>query len=80
MSLPLTGADVRQERGGWAGAKGGEMGVNAPGQHVLERTSVRVDADGGLETRFTVALPAEGRTVLGGWAADVLVHNLPRCA
>ncbi len=33
---------------------------------------------GDLEARFTVALPARGRTVLGNWAAQILVSNLPR--
>ncbi len=31
-----------------------------------------------MEARFTVALPARGRSVLAGWAADILVQNLPR--
>ena len=30
---------MRTEGGGWKGNKGGEMTVDAPGQHVLERTS-----------------------------------------
>jgi hypothetical protein len=33
---------------------------------------------GGVEARFTVALPAKGRTVLGQWALAILVQNLPR--
>ena len=33
---------------------------------------------GAVEARFTVGLPARGRTVLGQWAVQVLVHNLPR--
>lgn len=37
-------------------------------------------AGGGLQARFTVALPAEGRTVLGRWAAAILIQNLPRCS
>lgn len=28
------GADVRTQSGGWGGAKGGEMSVDQPGQHV----------------------------------------------
>jgi predicted ABC-class ATPase len=46
-------------------------------QHVVERTSVVVTAET-VEARFTVALPAQGRSVLGGWAAQVLVEQLPR--
>jgi Predicted ATPase of the ABC class len=70
---------VRQQSGGWGGEKGGEMTVDLPGQHVLERTSVLLAATGDLEARFTVALPAKGRTVLGAWAAAILITNLPRC-
>lgn len=33
---------------------------------------------GDLEARFTVGLPARGRTILGNWAAQILVGNLPR--
>lgn len=54
-----TGGDVRQQAGGWGGEKGGEMTVDTPGQHVLERTSALLGADGNLEARFTVALPAK---------------------
>ena len=32
-----------------------------------------------MEARFTVALPAKGRTVLGDWAHRILVGNLPGC-
>lgn len=71
---------MRQESSGWGGEKGGEMTVDAPGQHVLERTSVLIDSLGGVEARFTFALPARGRTVLGHWASTVLVQNLPRHA
>ena len=35
---------------------------------------------GDLEARFTVALPGRGRTIMGKWAATVLVQNLPRSA
>ncbi|EFN55713.1 hypothetical protein CHLNCDRAFT_7254, partial [Chlorella variabilis] len=51
--------------------------VAASGQHVLERTSVLIHADGSVEARFTVALPARGRTVLGQWASSILLQNLP---
>jgi hypothetical protein len=43
---------------------------------VLERTSVLVTADT-VEARFTVALPAQGRSVLGTWAAQVLTSRPP---
>lgn len=114
-AVSRAGADVRTEGGGWHGQKGGEMTVDTPGQHVLQRTSCLIDdqvclrisavlvrfrhrspppsivnsssavqgafvdyMQGGVEARFTVALPARGRTILGHWAAQILVTNLPR--
>ena len=48
------------------------MCIDTPGQHVVERTAVvlRRNDSGALvaiEARFTVALPAQGRSVLGRW-------------
>ena len=71
------GHDQRQGGGGWSSAKGGELGIDAPGQHVLMRTSCVVNGSGDIEGRFTVALPAAGRTIKGQWAATVLVQQLP---
>jgi predicted ABC-class ATPase len=71
------GNDVRTgASGGFNQAKGGEMTVDAPGQHVIERTAVNISEDV-VEARFTVGLPAKGRTVLGEWAHITLVDNLP---
>ncbi len=70
------GADRRTEEGGWQGPKGGELLIDTPGQHVLERSAVVVTAEA-IEARFTVALPARGRSVLGQWAAEILTETLP---
>jgi hypothetical protein len=43
---------------------------------VLERTSVLVTPEG-VEARFTVALPAAGRSILGQKAAHILTEALP---
>ena len=40
-------ADVRTQSGGWKGNKGGEMIVDVPGQHVLERTSCSISSQVG---------------------------------
>uniref|UniRef100_A0A1D2A4R6 Isopentenyl-diphosphate delta-isomerase n=1 Tax=Auxenochlorella protothecoides TaxID=3075 RepID=A0A1D2A4R6_AUXPR len=77
-AVAAAGGDVRAAAVGWAGAKGGEMGVDVPGQYVLERTAVQVGHEGHVEARFTVALPAAGRSVLGRWARSVLTEALPR--
>ena len=77
-AVSASGGDVRAQSQGWKGEKGGDMMVDRPGQHVIERSSVEVHRDGAIEARFTIGLPARGRTVLGTWASSILCHNLPR--
>lgn len=48
-----------------------------PGQEILARNSVLVD-ENAVEARFTVGLPAAGRTILGGAAEDLICRALPR--
>ena len=36
------GADVKEGGGGWSGAKGGDIQMDKPSQHVLERTNVQI--------------------------------------
>lgn len=62
--------------GGWSSPKGGAFNINAPGQEVLPRTSAIASGDETIELRFTVALPAAGRTVLGQQANQILAINL----
>lgn len=56
--------------------RSGELSVLRPGQEVLLRTSIRVGTDGAVEARFRAGLPADGRTILGGAAADLLTHDV----
>lgn len=52
--------------------------VVSAGQHVLSRTSTLVSAaDGSVEARFTVALPARGRSIEGQWCARILLDRVP---
>ena len=54
--------------------------MEQPGQHILERTSVflpQAGAAGTIESRFCVALPARGRTILGRQAQEILTVMLP---
>ncbi|RPB20636.1 hypothetical protein L211DRAFT_841564 [Terfezia boudieri ATCC MYA-4762] len=66
----------------WSGAKGGNFTINAPSQQVLERNSCLISKDDKglrmLELRFTVGLPAAGRTILGDQAAQILTVKLPQ--
>jgi predicted ABC-class ATPase len=61
----------------WHGAKGGDISIDAPGQHVIERSSVMISDDGTLEARFNINLPARGRSICGEWAKTILVDTLP---
>lgn len=57
--------------------RSGEIAVALPGQEILERSSVVATADGDIEVRFLVGLPARGRTVLGGEAAAIFFEEIP---
>ncbi len=51
--------------------------IDVGGQTVLDRTAVLLDEEA-IEVRFTVELPAKGRTVLGKTARELLGRTLPR--
>jgi predicted ABC-class ATPase len=57
--------------------KSGEIRMEHPGQTVMRQTAVSVGADGSVEARFTVGLPARGRTALGKSAVTLLAEQLP---
>lgn len=59
--------------------RSGAIGVDRPGQEVLERTSCLVGG-GAVEVRLQVGLPAQGRRVLGRDAAELLTGDLPALA
>jgi hypothetical protein len=50
----MSGTQVQAGGGGWSGAKGGDIGIDKPSQHVMQRTSVVATAGGYVEARFTV--------------------------
>jgi predicted ABC-class ATPase len=54
----------------------GLIWMDAPGQEVLPRTAVRMDAQT-IEFRLSVGLPAQGRTILGKHAAKMLCEDVP---
>ncbi|MCZ7573249.1 MAG: ABC-ATPase domain-containing protein [Ardenticatenaceae bacterium] len=57
--------------------KSGSIEIEALRQEVLPQTAVLIASDGAIEARFTVGLPARGRTVLGREAAELLLEDLP---
>jgi predicted ABC-class ATPase len=54
----------------------GQIRIDVPGQEVLPRSSVAF-TKAHVEARFTVGLPARGRTVLGRQAMALLCESLP---
>lgn len=69
--------EARSRSAGTGTGKSGEIGMESPGQEVLPQTAVRVGPDGRVEARFTLGLPARGRTVLGGEATRLLLEAVP---
>jgi predicted ABC-class ATPase len=63
--------------GGRAGSgKSGLIGIERPGQEILERTSV-VIRDQQIEARIVVGLPAFGRRIAGEQAMEIFFSRLP---
>lgn len=58
--------------------RSGEIFMEHPGQVVLPQTAVRVTADGDVEARFTIGLPANGRRIAGRQAIQLLLEDVPR--
>jgi len=65
---------------GDASPRDGSLQIDRPGQHVLERTCLRVGENGEVQARFFAGLPAAGRRVLGRRAAELLCERLPTVA
>eukprot|EP01062_Namystynia_karyoxenos_P024481 TRINITY_DN19552_c0_g2_i1.p1 TRINITY_DN19552_c0_g2~~TRINITY_DN19552_c0_g2_i1.p1 ORF type:complete len:688 (+),score=239.89 TRINITY_DN19552_c0_g2_i1:74-2065(+) len=63
--------------GGYHAQKGGEINIERPSQHVLERTAVVVAPGGDIEVRYTMSLPAHGRTIEGYRAVQIIIQRLP---
>ena len=57
----------------------GLIRIDVPGQEILPRSSVAITQHD-IEVRFTVGLPARGRTVLGRQARTLLCETLPAIA
>jgi predicted ABC-class ATPase len=55
----------------------GKISIDTPGQEVLERTSCLVDRQK-VEVRFTMGLPAAGRTILSREAEEMFFREIPK--
>ncbi|MBR9990674.1 MAG: ABC-ATPase domain-containing protein [Gemmatimonadetes bacterium] len=69
-------AELRAASSRRGSGKSGELSVLRPRQEVLERTSIRVSAEGDIEARFRAGLPANGRSILGREAAGMLADDV----
>ncbi len=57
--------------------KSGLLSIDTPGQEVLEISAVSVDNES-IEVRFTLGLPAFGRSVAGKEAETIIFAEIPR--
>jgi len=69
------GLDQASGGGGWHGSKGGDIRIDPPSQHVLERSSLVVNKEW-VEARLCVNLPAQGRSIEGHKAASLICREL----
>lgn len=78
LARPTRGAPGNRGRNAGGSGRSGEVAMADPRQVVLANTAVTVDAEGAVEARFTVGLPARGRRVLGRAAERLLLESAPR--
>lgn len=69
----------RKHRKSLGSGKSGLISIDTPGQEILERTCVTID-ESQTTLRFSIGLPANGRRILGRFAANLLCDGLKRIA
>ena len=57
--------------------RSGVISIDSGKQEILERSAVSIDAQG-VEIRFTVGLPSEGRRILGKEAMEIFFQEIPQ--
>ncbi|KAI9184478.1 hypothetical protein H9P43_003531 [Blastocladiella emersonii ATCC 22665] len=77
FAVALTAESLTPRGSGWSGPKGGAWGMVVPSCFVLERSSVQVTTEG-VTARFTLSLPARGRTIMGAVCTQLLCKVLPQ--
>jgi predicted ABC-class ATPase len=74
--------NVADSSGRYFGPKGGDLELYEPKQQVLERSSCIItgleEGNPALEIRFMITLPANGRSINGIKARDLLIKHLPQ--
>ena len=79
IARAFAGAIRRIVRGNRGTGPSGLIAVDSGGAEILERSSCVVGPEF-VEVRFSAALPAAGRTILGREAAAMLLDEVPRLA
>ncbi len=74
----IVAREIKKKGGKGAGGTGksGLIMIDAPGQEVLERTAVSIDAEV-IEICLSIGLPAHGRRVLGKQAEKLFFEEIP---
>ncbi|MCP2519721.1 ABC-ATPase domain-containing protein [Candidatus Aminicenantes bacterium AC-335-B20] len=67
----------KYSKGKRGSGKSGLIGIDIPGQEILERNSILINK-GSIEVRFTVGLPARGRRILSKIAFSIFFEEIPR--
>jgi len=55
----------------------GLIAMDMPGQEILERSAVVLTDGGGVEARFVAGMPAQGRSIAGREAEQMLCQDVP---
>jgi predicted ABC-class ATPase len=66
----------KHSKGSRGTGKSGKIGIDQPGQEILERTSAFINAEE-VEVRFTLSLPAFGRKIAGREAKAMFFEEIP---
>ena len=66
---------AKENKGHRGIGKSGLISIDSGKQEILERSAVSIDAQG-VEIRFTVHLPADGRKILGREAIAIFFHEI----
>ncbi|PXF45012.1 hypothetical protein BWQ96_05259 [Gracilariopsis chorda] len=74
--LQLSYVQTTSGKGGWTSLKGGDITIDRPFQHMLQRSNC-VNRDNHLEIRFCIGLPARCRSIDITTAANLLFELLP---
>ncbi len=76
LARQVGSAAQAQTQGNRGSGKSGRIAIDQPGQEILERTCVTIDATA-VEARLSIGLPAFGRKVAGKHADVMFFRELP---